>query len=262
MLRTFKLTIAYDGTEYSGWQVQPGEATIQGTLQDALAQISPAPVQVIGSGRTDSGVHAIAQAASCRLAWRDPANRLAKALNSHLPETIVVTNAVDAPDDFHAIRDATGKRYRYKLQIGGIRDPFGYRYHWHIRGTLAIEPMRAAAERFVGRFDFASFQAAGSDRKTTVRNLRRCDLITQRRDEPDRIDMSIDVEADGFLYNMVRNIVGTLVEVGRCKQPPQWIDEVIAARDRDAAGPTAPAHGLFLHHVDYDDTHFGNQQSK
>lgn len=250
MLRTFKLTIAYDGTEFAGWQVQPGKPTIQGMLQKACRSITGSDIHVIGSGRTDSGVHAIAQVASCVLPWRAEAERLACALNANLPDTILVRKAVDAPPGFHAIRDAIGKRYRYQLQIGGMRDPFEYRYRWLLHREVDVERMRAAAARFIGRHDFASFQASGSDRKTTVRDLRACDVLLQHTDT-DRQHLAIEVEADGFLYNMVRNIVGSLVEVGRGKHPPEWIDEVIAKRNRDVAGPTAPAHGLFLLRVDY-----------
>lgn len=252
MVRTFKLTVAYDGTDFSGWQVQPNKATVQGFLQDALRKISGAPVQVIGSGRTDAGVHAIAQVASCVLPWRDAPERLVMALNANLPDTIVVRESEEVQHDFHPIRDAIGKRYRYQIQLGGERDAFEYRYRWRIRGEVDVNLIQSAAARFVGRKDFASFQASGSDRKTTVRDLRACDVIHQRQDEVTGVQwLAIEVEADGFLYNMVRNIVGSLVEVGRGKFPPQWIDEVIAACDRNQAGPTAPPHGLFLLRVDY-----------
>ena len=252
MARTFKLTIAYDGTDFAGWQVQPGQKTIQSMLERALYRMTKDQIRVIGSGRTDSGVHALAQVASCTLpSWRDSSDRLAHALNANLPDTIVVAEAVDAPEDFHAIRDAIGKRYRYQLQLGGRRDAFEHRYRWHLHGAMDIDRMRAAAHRFVGQHDFASFQAAGSDRKTTTRDVRACELFPKLSSDSDAINLSIEVEADGFLYNMVRNIVGTLVEVGRGKQPPEWIDEVIAARDRNAAAQTAPAKGLFLLRVDY-----------
>ncbi len=255
MSRTFKLTIAYDGTDFAGWQVQPGRPTVQGLLQDALREITGTNIGVIGSGRTDAGVHAIAQVASCVLPWRDEAERLALAINAKLPESIVVRRAVEVAQGFHAIRDAIGKRYRYQLQIGGKRDPFSYRYRWRLRGAVDLEPMRLAAARLVGRHDFASFQAAGSDRKTTVRDLRACEVIVESNEgiirHDDNLHVAVEVEADGFLYNMVRNIVGSLVEVGRGKYAPQWMDEVVSRRDRDAAGPTAPPHGLFLLRVDY-----------
>lgn len=252
MLRTFKLTIAYDGTDFAGWQVQPGRPTIQGMLQQAFRVITGNDVQVVGSGRTDSGVHAIAQVASCRVSWRAESDKLVSALNANLPDTILVRHAAEAPNGFHAIRDAIGKRYRYQLQIGGSRNPFGFRHRWRLTGKLDLEQMRSAAARIVGRHDFASFQASGSDRKTTVRNVRACELITQQADTCDNgLHVAIEVEADGFLYNMVRNIVGSLVEVGRGKYQPDWIEHVIAQRDRALAGPTAPPHGLFLLRVDY-----------
>ncbi len=257
MSRSFKLTIAYDGTDFAGWQVQPQQKTIQETLQDALQVVVHHAVQVIGSGRTDSGVHALGQAASCCLPhWRASAADLARAINAQLPDTIVVLDAIDAPDDFHAIRDALGKRYRYQVQIGGLRDVFDYRYRWHLRGRIDVDAMQQAASRLLGRHDFASFQAAGSDPKiTTTREIRACEWIRQSAPDDqsgtDPLRLALEVEADGFLYNMVRNIVGTLVEVGRGKQSPNWIDQVIEARDRSVAGPTAPPHGLFLLRVDY-----------
>jgi tRNA pseudouridine38-40 synthase len=256
------LTIAYDGSDFAGWQVQPGKQTIQGMLQRALRRITGHQVHVVGSGRTDAGVHALGQVASCTLEWRDTAARLGCALNAHLPETIVVRQAIDAVDDFHAIRDAVAKRYRYQLQFGGPRDVFDYRYRWFLRGAVDVEAMRDAAARFVGRHDFVSFQAAGSARKTTTRHVHHCEVIEQAavvrgvtEREPGRTAaaryLAIEVEADGFLYNMVRILVGTLVQIGRGKHPPTRMDELISARNRDLAGPTAPPHGLFLVRVDY-----------
>ncbi len=254
--RTFKLTVAYDGTRYAGWQVQPKRETIQAALERAIAQVCRERVRVTGSGRTDSGVHAIGQVASFSLtAWRAGAADLTRALNSKLPADISVRQTDDAVADFHAIRDAIGKRYRYQLRVGGNRDAFDYRYRWHLAGPIDLDAMRQAAAAIRGRQDFASFQAAGSDRKTTVRDIR--DLVLSEQDgvgqgeeSPGRL-LAIEVEADGFLYNMVRNIVGTLVEVGRGKRSPDWVGEVIAARDRRVGGPTAPGHGLCLLSVDY-----------
>ena len=253
MSRTFKLTIAYDGTDFAGWQVQPNQPTVQGKLHRALEAITGQQIHAVGSGRTDSGVHAFGQVASLTIPnWRHSAADLGRALNTQLPETIVIEEVVDAPDRFHAIRDAIGKRYRYQLQIGGTRDAFQFRYRWHLPGPLDVDAMRDAAVRLIGRHDFASFQAAGSQRKTTTRTVRACQLIDQPSTRPDRHDLAIEVEADGFLYNMVRNIVGTLVEVGWGKRTADSIAATLAACDRDAAGQTAPAHGLCLVRVDYD----------
>lgn len=279
IVRTFKLTIAYDGTEFAGWQVQPGRPTIQSSLQSALRSITKEDVSAVGSGRTDAGVHAVAQVASCVISrWRATAAELARALNANLPDAISVVKAEEAAEGFHALRDAVGKRYRYQLRVGGPRDPFRDRFDWHLRGPLDVDAIRDAALRLVGRHDFASFQAAGSERKTTVRNVRACDLTVTRTggdanspdthspldgvpsvrsagDDNPPTRIAIEVEADGFLYNMVRNIVGTLVEVGRGKREAGSIETVLRARDRDAAGPTAPAHGLFLLRVDYPPSH-------
>lgn len=266
MSRTFKLTIAYDGTEFAGWQVQPGQPTIQAALQSALASLTPGPIRLIGSGRTDAGVHALAQVASCTLpAWRAPAEALRRALNTGLPPTICVLHVEEAAPGFHALRDATRKRYRYQIRVGGLPDPFGYRYHWHLRGPLDVTAMRSAAWRLVGRHDFASFEATGSPRQSTVRHVRSCEVIeSPLRQAPSAgfelppdaggagRGLAVEVEADGFLYNMVRNIVGTLVEIGRRRQPAEWIEEVLALKNRDAAGPTAPPQGLFLKRVDYE----------
>ena len=265
-MRTFKLTVAYDGTDFAGWQVQPGRPTIQSALQSALAAVTKTQVPVVGSGRTDAGVHAIAQVASCIIpGWRATSGELALALNSKLPNTISVVEAADAADGFHAIRDATGKRYRYQIRIGGPRDPFAYRYSWQLPGPLDLNAMRQATRHVVGRHDFASFQAAGADRKTTVRNVRACELIDlcggfgipatiSASDQHAGAMIALEVEADGFLYNMVRNIVGSLVEVGRGRRGQGWIEEVIAMKNRSAAGPTAPPRGLFLQRVDYKQT--------
>jgi tRNA pseudouridine38-40 synthase len=250
--RTFKLTIAYDGTDYAGWQIQPGQATIQGKLQRALHRITGQQIHVVGSGRTDSGVHAIAQVASLTIPdWRHEADSLARALNRDLPDTIVVTDSVEVPERFHAIRDAKRKRYRYQLQLGGLRNAFDYRYHWRLKRPVDIDAMSAAAAHFVGRRDFASFQGAGSQRLTTVREVRACELIRQPESSPQADRIAIEVEADGFLYNMVRCIVGTIVEVGWGNRSPESIDQIFKATDRDVAGQTAPAHALFLLRVDY-----------
>lgn len=268
MIRSFKMTVAYDGTQYAGWQVQLRRQTIQAMLEKAIAQVCRQRVRVTGSGRTDSGVHAIGQVASFAIEnWRASASDLARALNSKLPSDISISEIVDADQNFHAIRDAAGKRYRYQIRIGGVRDAFEYRYRWHLPGPIDVQAMVAAARLICGRQDFASFQAAGSDRKTTVRDIRALDIIDQDRaihrsgagqgGWQDVRNLAIEVEADGFLYNMVRNIVGSLVEVGRGKRPPGWIGEVIAARDRKLAGPTAPPHGLFLLWVEYPGDRFG-----
>ncbi|MCO8120349.1 tRNA pseudouridine(38-40) synthase TruA [Stieleria sp. TO1_6] len=251
MPRTFALTIAYDGTDYCGWQVQPQQPTIQGTLQQAIKKSTGQVVTVTGSGRTDAGVHAYGQVASCRFPWwTATAEALGKAINSRLPDSVVITRVQDAPLDFHAIRDSIGKRYRYQIQARHQRNPFERRHRWRIRRTVDLDAMRLAAQRIIGNYDFSSFESAGAPRKSSVRDVRDCQVIPA--DDFDRTGhLAIEVEANGFLYNMVRNIVGTLVEVGYGKQPPQWIDEVLAQQNRIYAGPTAPPQGLFLKEVYY-----------
>ena len=251
MTRTFALTIAYEGTEFSGWQVQPNQETIQGTLQRAIKKSTEQEVLVTGSGRTDAGVHAIGQVASCRFpVWTAPAEALCKAINSRLPDTVVVTKVQDAPSDFHAIRDAIGKRYRYQIQVRGQRNPFEHRFRWRLRRKVDIESMKRAAARIVGHRDFASFESTGAQRKSSVRDVRDCQVIPAA--DFDRTGhLAVEVEANGFLYNMVRNIVGTLVEVGYGKEQPEWIDEVLQRQNRIHAGPTAPPQGLFLKEVYY-----------
>lgn len=247
----YKITVAYDGTDYAGWQVQLGQPTVQGMLERAMARVAKARVPITGSGRTDAGVHALGQVASLSTdAWAAEPERMAVALNGKLPPDIRVLSSERMPGDFHAIRDAKGKRYRYQLQLGGVRDPFEHRYRWYFAAPVDVEPMCEAAKHLVGRYDFKSFQAAGSDRKTTVRTIR--DLVVyEDRGRGGCRGLIIEVEADGFLYNMVRNIVGSLLEVGRGRQRPEWLAEVRDAADRTVAGPTAPPQGLFLMKVDY-----------
>ncbi|MEZ6089169.1 MAG: tRNA pseudouridine(38-40) synthase TruA [Pirellulaceae bacterium] len=251
MERTFQLILGYDGTAYAGWQVQLNQRTIQGELERAVEELVGVRVPIVGSGRTDAGVHALAQSASLDLnRWRDDAASLGRALNTKLPVDISVLRSEEVPFGFHALRDATGKRYRYQIQIGGVRDPFEYRYLWHVHGALNVESMCDAASYLLGTHDFACFQATGSERKTTVRTIR--DLaLTKGEGRGGQGRLTIEVEADGFLYNMVRNIVGSLVEVGRGNYSPEWMLKLVEGRDRNQAGPTAPPQGLFLIRVDY-----------
>ena len=259
---TFKLTLAYDGAAYSGWQFQPDRPTLQGTLESALKQITRETIRVAGSGRTDAGVHALGQVVSFHSATRLPPATLQKALNATLPDDIAVIELSEAPPDFHAIRDCVRKRYRYVLHDGPSRDVFSRRYAWHVWHPLDEAAMQRAAQSLVGTQDFASFQTHGTERETTVRTVYEitvcrgsgaiagtiadCGLrIADCRGEAEAI-VTVEVEADGFLYNMVRTIVGTLVQVGRSQQAETWPAQVLDARDRRLAGMTAPPHGLFL----------------
>ena len=246
---TFKITLAYDGTDFVGWQRQPEGASIQGLVEDALAEIEKRPVAVAGAGRTDAGVHAVGQVASFTLARDiDPAT-LARALNAKLPEAIRVMDARIAPEGFHARFDAVSKTYRFRIATGPAMDPFERRYAWHIPGPLDLDAMRAAARRLEGTHDFAAFQSAGSPVQSSTRAMSGLHIT----ECAGRI-IEVEATADGFLRHMVRAIVGTLVEVGRGRRGPEWIDEVLASRDRTRAGRGAPALGLFLMSVVYRDT--------
>lgn len=247
--KTYRLVLAYDGTEFAGWQRQPGLRTVQQELEAALSRITGEAVRCIASGRTDAGVHALGQVVSFQSATRLAPAVLTKALNAELPEDMLVFEVALAPRGFHALRDALRKRYRYVIEDGRLRDLFDRRYLWHVFARLELEPMQEAARLLLGTHDFASFQTGGSPRLSTVRTI--YDLIVERRASELTDRVVIEVEADGFLYNMVRNIVGTLVEVGKGKQPPQWAAQVLAAQQRAAAGMTAPAQGLYLVGVEY-----------
>ncbi len=250
-VRFYRATIAYDGSAYFGWQWQNDRPTVQGVLERALTTITGRSVRITASGRTDAGVHALGQVVSFAVATRLDPGTLGRALNANLPEDVVVRQVALAPDGFHAVRDAVSKRYRYVIQDGGTRDVFSRRYAWRLPWRLDPEPMAAAGRLLVGEHDFAAYQTSGSKRVTTVR---RVSALTVRRVAASPWDrLEIEVEANGFLYNMVRNMVGTLMVVGRKDQPPAWVADVLASRDRRRAGPTAPPQGLFLVSVDYED---------
>ena len=250
-MRTFKLTLAYDGTDFAGWQSQANGRTVQDALEATLLKITGESFRVMASGRTDAGVHALGQVVGFSTNCPLPAETMHRALNAELPRDVVVLSCEDAPDDFHAIRWAKRKRYRYAIQDGPWPDVFSRRYAWRMFPELDEATMRRAAQALVGTHDFASFQSAGSKRTSTIRTVHEIALERSRAGEGGANLLHIEVEADGFLYNMVRNIVGTLALVGRGKQPETWPGEVLTARDRRAAGPTAPPQGLFLLRVEY-----------
>lgn len=244
-MRNVCLTLAYDGTDFFGWQYQgPNRRTVQATLEAAVAEVTGEEARVCGSSRTDSGVHALGQEANFGTNTRLSNDALRKALNAVLPFDMSVLSVRDMPDWFNATRDSVRKRYRYLIQDGRIRDPIGRRYAWFVPHVLCLERMQTAAPLVVGEHDFRAFQTSGSARESTIRTI--YDLSVQRcpTDHGDRI--VIEVEADGFLYNMVRNLAGTLVYIGRQKEPPEWIVEVLHSKDRRKAGMTAPPEGLFL----------------
>ncbi len=258
-MQTFKLTIAYDGTAYAGWQSQPKGPTIQAALERAVRQITGETLRVTASGRTDAGVHALRQVVSFDTATELDAETLQRALNAHLPGDIAVLTTAGQGRGFHAIRDARKKRYRYMLHDGPVRDVFLRGHSWQTRRPLDEAAMHRAAQVLLGKHDFFSFESAGSERETSVRTIFeifvRRGRAGQGEDRADRAPdsplITLEVEADGFLYKMVRTIVGSLVEIGRGAQQERWLAEVLAGQDRKLAGPTAPPQGLFLVNVTY-----------
>jgi tRNA pseudouridine38-40 synthase len=257
----FKLILAYDGAEFSGWQRQPDRRTVEGELERAWLAITGETVRFAAAGRTDAGVHAAGQVASVESATLLPPKTLIHALNSQLPPDAAVRCVERVPDGFHATHDAKSKRYRYAIYNDPRRPVLHRRTAWHVPTPLDVESMRRASQALVGRRDFASFQSTGSARDSTVRTIFAIDVnraaagqgSAGQGGEDDEADslLFIEVEGDGFLYNMVRSIVGTLTIVGRGKRPIEWLPEVLAACDRSAAGETAPAHGLTLLRVQY-----------
>lgn len=242
---TFKLTIEYDGTAYAGWQRQPQQPTVQASIEAAIERVTRTPVAVIGAGRTDAGVHALGQVASFRTDERLQPEEWSRALNGLLPRDISVLAAERVADDFHARYDARGKLYEYRILNRRERSALERGRAWHVRKPLAIEPMREAAGLLVGRQDFSSFQGSPTDCDNPVCDLRRVDIWS----EPPLIHL--EVQADRFLRQMVRAIAGTLVEVGLGKRAPKSLKDILEAKDRRAAGVTAPACGLYLVRVDY-----------
>ena len=244
-MRNIKLTIEYDGTCYHGWQIQPNVETIQETIEGKLAQITGGTVRLVASGRTDTGVHAVGQVAHFETHSSLDVLTFLKALNSLLPEDIRVKDVEEVEEAFHARFSAKGKVYEYRIFNGEVRSPFHRHFSWFVPGKLDLASMREAAMKLRGRHDFSSFCSTGSDHLSHIREIYAID-VGMRRDL-----IIIEVEANAFLKQMVRNIVGTLVEVGRRKLTPSQFGDVLEARDRRRAGIAAPAQGLFLVKVNY-----------
>jgi tRNA pseudouridine38-40 synthase len=244
-MRNIKLLLSYDGTDFSGWQFQPGRRTVQAVLEAAIAQLTGAPATTNASGRTDAGVHALGQVVHFYTASRHPPAVFVKALNALLPHDVRVRGAWDMPQSFHATLDAKAKLYRYVIDNNPIADPFQRRYSDHVYPPLDVARMNQAAQALRGRHDFHSFETHWPNRTSSVRTITHI-AVSRMNDF-----VWLDVEADGFLYNMVRAICGTLVLVGTGRWPATRVAEVLAARDRRVAGPTAPPQGLFLVRVRY-----------
>jgi tRNA pseudouridine38-40 synthase len=246
-VRNIALTISYDGTDFNGWQTQPGYRTVQETLEGAIAALTGEPrVKLNASGRTDAGVHAVGQVANFMTVADYPPEVIVNAVNARLPPDVVVSKAVEMPQSFDANRDAKRKLYRYVIHDGPVPSPFLRRYAYHVRRPLDAAAMRRASRCLIGRHDFHSFETDWPNRQSSIRTITH--LGVSRAGE----HIWIDVEADGFLYNMVRSIAGTLIDVGRGHIPEEQVAEVLKAEDRTVAGPTAPPQGLFLMRVTYE----------
>ncbi len=249
-MRHLKLTIAYDGTDYVGWQVQKNGVSVQQRLEEGWFKVTRESTRITASGRTDGGVHAKAQVCGLKTQTQLGFNDLYRALNAETPFDISILRVESAANGFHAIRDAIEKTYSYRIQYGRILDPLRRRYCWFVPSELNVEAMRVAATHLVGEHDFASFQSAGAERLSTIRTISQLNIADAHR--PPFPGLRITVTADGFLYKMVRNIVGTLVRVGRGTESPEWVAWVLEQKNRQLAGESAPAHGLCLEQVVYD----------
>ncbi len=246
-MQSFRLLLEYDGRDFKGWQIQPGaKRTVQRCLEEAVERICGRADSLIGSGRTDSGVHAQGQVVSLRVDTPLDAGQFQRALNGNLPRDIVVLSVEAVPRDFDARRHAVSKCYRYTVWNARLRSPLRAARSAHIPVPLDVEAMLKAAERLEGEHDFACFRAAGSDVESTIRSLYRAEVRGRAGEE-----IVFEFNGSGFLRHMVRNIVGTLVEVGRGARSPESIEALLASRNRAEAGPTAPAEGLVLVAVSY-----------
>ena len=247
-MRVLKLTIAYDGTDFVGWQRQATGISIQGLLEDALAAFEGGPVTLHAAGRTDAGVHALAQVASVSLTTAHEAEAIQRGLNAVLPSAVRVLAAEDALPGFHARFHASAKVYEYRIVNAPVMPPFLARYAWHVPQPVDLAAMRRAAARLIGRHDFGAFRGTGSAVRDSVRTLESIEWVGGcGADSP----LIVTLTADGFLRHMVRSIVGTLVDIGVGRWPAEAAGEILDSRSRTRAGRTAPSHGLFLVQVRY-----------
>jgi len=256
-MANIKLKLQYDGTNYSGWQIQPNVITVEKIVADSIERILQERIKLIGATRTDAGVHALGQVANFHTskpfhfsyknisAIQPGEKQLLRSLNSVLPKDICIKELETAEETFHSRFDAKSKIYKYQIWRSPIASPFYYLYSWHIWSNLNIEAMRSAGKYFLGERDFTSFRGSGCDAKTSIRRIDRVEI--ENKEEI----LEIWIEGSGFLKHMVRNIVGTLVKVGIGKINPEQIEDILKAKDRRLAGPTAPAKGLFLVEVKY-----------
>jgi tRNA pseudouridine38-40 synthase len=245
-MRTIKLLIEYDGTNYQGWQVQPECPTIQGILEEKLSRLTGERIHLIGSGRTDSGVHALGQVAHFKTQCRMDICTIQRALNSLLPHDIVIQKVEEVDEGFHARKHSKSKVYEYRILNRNLRSAFHRGYVWHIPQKLNLMEMKKATQGLIGEHDFSAFRTVGSPTRTAVRRVIRAEWKRGREGL-----IRFEIEANGFLKQMVRSIIGTLVEIGKGRMKASDFKKILNSKDRTEAGPTAPAHGLFLKEVKY-----------
>jgi len=247
MDRNVRLLVSYDGGDFHGWQVQPGQRTVQGVLEESLRRVFRHPVTLIASGRTDAGVHAAGQVANVRTTCTLACDKLLHAIGSRLPSDVAIRDVRDVAGNFHATRCALRKLYRYRIHNDRCRSVPKHmqRYAFHYWEPLDLNAMREAAKAFVGTMDFTAMTTSRCQRASMVRTVHRCDVV-RHLDE-----LRVDVSGSGFLYNQVRNMVGTLIEVGRGHWSADRVGDILESKNRSDAGPTSPAHGLCLQWVEY-----------
>lgn len=246
-MKNFKLTIEYDGTAYHGWQIQDNDITIQETVENALATMTREKIRLHASGRTDAGVHALGQVAHFKTDARISSDAFFAGLNSLLPDDIVIISCEEVDETFHARFNAKHKTYQYRIYNHPIPLAIGRQYAWHVRKKLDIDAMQNTIAHIIGTHDFKSFEGTGSPRDHTIRTV-----LNAYADITDDGYLIVEITANGFLRYMIRNLVGTLVDVGLTKISPQDFKHILDSKNRDIAGITAPPHGLFLVNVNYD----------
>ena len=244
-MRTILLNIEYDGTAYAGWQIQPNILAVQEVVESALTQVLGQEVRIHSSGRTDAGVHARSMMVHFQTESNIPLQAFREGANCFLPADVVIREAREMPEGFHARYSAKGKWYRYTIYINDVRSPLAARTSWHLRGSLDLDMMRKAAESLVGKHDFQAFRSSGCIAKTSVREIFQAAVVD------DREFVYIDFRGSGFLRNMVRIMAGTLVEIGQGKRSAGDLEKLLRGEEGLSCGPTAPAHGLCLQAVWY-----------
>lgn len=254
MPRILKLTISYDGTNFAGWQSQLAVRTVQDTVEAAILKVTGESLRILASGRTDTGVHALAQVASFPSNTGLDCQTLHRALNASLPEDVRILAVADERPGFHPIRSVLRKRYRYLMQDSSVHNVFMRSHAWHWPANLDENAMHRASQVWLGTHDFCSFESSGSARSNSIRTVNFIQ-VCRRNLSVEGIQgatvVSFEIEADGFLYHMVRCMAGTLMEIGRGQKPESWAKDVLQARDRKLAGMNAPPQGLYLVHVTY-----------